>query len=50
MSIIKNIARALNIQKSLGTRVAAGYLRNRNYTLEEALVILLGCHERKIIL
>lgn len=32
--------RAVNIQKTLGTRRAAGYLRNRGVTLEEALQIL----------
>jgi hypothetical protein len=47
MRHIKQLARALNIQKSLGTRTAAGYLRNRDYTLDQALVMLLGCHERK---
>ena len=28
------------IQKSLGTRVAAGFLRNRGYTLEQSLKLL----------
>jgi hypothetical protein len=32
--------RALHIKKSLGTRCAAGYLRNRNVSLEVALRIL----------
>jgi hypothetical protein len=32
--------RALNIQKSWGTRRAAGYLRNRGVPLAEALLIL----------
>ena len=32
--------RALEIKRSLGTRVAAGYLRNRGVSLESALVIL----------
>ena len=33
-------ARALNIKKSLGTRAAAGYLRNRGVSLNVALHIL----------
>ena len=32
--------RALNIKKSLGTRVAAGFLRNRGVSLNVALHIL----------
>ena len=36
------IYRAEVIKKTLGVRAAAGYLRNRNFTLEQALVILLG--------
>ena len=32
--------RALNIKKSLGTRVAAGFLRNRGVSLNVALRIL----------
>jgi len=31
---------ALNLQRSLGTRVAAAYLRNLGYRLEYALAIL----------
>lgn len=34
------VPRALSIQKSLGTRRAAGYLRNRDVPLEEALIAL----------
>ena len=34
--------RALNIKKSLGTHVAAGYLRNRGVSLNVALGILAG--------
>lgn len=34
--------RALSIKRNLGTRSAAGYLRNRNVTLDEALFILVG--------
>lgn len=32
--------RALQIKKSLGTRCAAGYLRNRDVPLDEALLAL----------
>jgi len=32
--------RALEIQRSLGTRVAAGYLKNRGISLEGAVAIL----------
>lgn len=35
-------ARALEIQRTLGTRRAAGYLRNRDVSLEEALQVLVG--------
>ena len=34
------IVRARNIKKSLGTRVAAGFLRNRDVSLNVALHIL----------
>jgi hypothetical protein len=34
--------RALEIQKSLGNRCAAGFLRNRNVPLKDALFILVG--------
>ena len=34
------IIRALNIQRSLGTRVAAGYLRNQGVSLTVALWVL----------
>lgn len=34
--------RAINIQCTLGTRRAAGYLRNRGVTLDDALAILVG--------
>lgn len=34
--------RALSLKNSLGTRVAAGYLRNRGVSLDEALFILIG--------
>lgn len=32
--------RARNIAQTLGVRAAAGFLRNRDFTLEEALVSL----------
>lgn len=34
--------RAKHIQKTLGTKVAAGYLRNRNYSVEFAVLVLTG--------
>ena len=34
--------RSLAIQNSLGTRCAAGFLRNRNVPLKDALFILAG--------
>lgn len=34
--------KALQLQRTLGTRVAAGYLRNRGVSLEAARFILLG--------
>lgn len=40
MSKIKIFNKARNIQKSLGVRVAAGYLRNQGVTLETALYLL----------
>ena len=36
------VKRARTIQKSLGLRVAAGYLRNSGISIELALYILLG--------
>lgn len=36
------IARARAIQKSLGVRYAAGYMRNRGWSVEAARYILLG--------
>ena len=36
------MSRAKIIKRTLGTRAGAGYLRNRGYSLEEALSILLG--------
>lgn len=40
MSKIKIFNKARNIKKSLGVRVAAGYLRNQGVTLETALYLL----------
>jgi hypothetical protein len=37
---MSQIQRAKLIQKSLGTRAAAGYLRNKGYFLETAIRIL----------
>ena len=34
---MSHLNRALVIKKSLGTRAAAGYMRNRGYSLEQAL-------------
>mgnify|MGYP000884200627 FL=1 len=36
------VPRARHIKKSLGVRCAAGYLRNREVSLEDALRILVG--------
>lgn len=45
-AFIRLSLRAHQIVRSLGTRAAAGYLRNRNVALEDALV-LLGMPVRK---
>lgn len=42
MQAKKHAARALNIKETLGLRRAAGYLRNQDVSVEEALYILLG--------
>lgn len=34
---MSQIQRARHIQRTLGTRAAAGYMRNRGYSLEQAL-------------
>ena len=34
--------RSLNIKQTIGTRAAAGYLRNRGVPIEDALFILVG--------
>lgn len=39
---ITNMHRANVIKRTLGMRCAAGFLRNRNVSLDEALIILLG--------
>lgn len=36
------IDRALRLQRTLGTRVAAGFLRNQGFSLRDARFILLG--------
>lgn len=41
-TIINEIAKAKKLSKQLGYRSAAGYLRNRGYSLEAALKILIG--------
>jgi hypothetical protein len=40
------ITKALLYQRNLGTRSAAGYLRNRGFSIEAALFILLGAAVR----
>jgi hypothetical protein len=44
---LKEIKKAQQLMKQLGTRSAAGYLRNRGWSLDAALNILLGTNERK---
>lgn len=39
--MLVNAIRAELLQKTLGTRVAAGFLRNRGFSLEEALTVLI---------
>ncbi len=46
IKFIQLATRAHTILRSLGARAAAGFLRNRNVTLEDALV-LLGMPVRK---
>jgi hypothetical protein len=38
----KEIQKARNIRKSLGLKVAAKYLKNRGWSVEAAVYILLG--------
>lgn len=40
--MLKEIKKARNIQKTLGIPAAAGYLRNRQWSIEAAIYILLG--------
>lgn len=40
---------ALNVQKSLGTRVAAGFLRNKGWSLEGARALLLLPRTKEIL-
>lgn len=42
----KEMNKAQSLTKTLGYRSAAGYLRNRGYSLESALAILLDTTER----
>lgn len=35
--MLKELKKALQIKRNLGVRSAAGYMRNRNWTLEAAL-------------
>lgn len=42
MTTHKQIKKARMLRKQLGTRCAAGYLRNRGWSLDAALWILLG--------
>lgn len=42
MQAVIHSLRSLSIQNSLGTRCAAGFLRNRNVSLKDALLILAG--------
>lgn len=42
MRKIEQIKKAKNLKKTLGTRAAAGYLRNRGWSLEAALFIIVG--------
>ena len=40
--ILHHALRARNIKATLGTRSAAGYLRNNGFSLEACMFILLG--------
>lgn len=42
MNTFKHANRALILKRTLGTRCAAGFLRNREVPLEEALFLLVG--------
>ncbi len=43
----KHCKRAGAIQRSLGTRAAAGYLRNRGHLLRTALILLAGQYKER---
>lgn len=43
---MQQLSRALSIKRSLGTAVAARYLRDRNWSLQATLWLLLGVAER----
>ena len=47
-TIVNEIAKAKKLVKQLGMRAAAGYLRNRGYSIEAALRILLKTNVRAI--
>jgi len=38
---VEHLSKAPKLRRSLGTRCAAGYLRNRGWSLETALYVLL---------
>lgn len=42
LQVQQYMKKARNLKKNLGMRVAAGYLRNRGFSLEAALYTLLG--------
>lgn len=44
--MMRRIDRALHIQRTLGTRIAAGYLRNQGKSLRFALWVLVRGGER----
>lgn len=46
--MVKEIDKARRLARQLGYRVAAGYLRNRDWTLEAALWLLLRASNREI--
>jgi len=43
---MEHIRKARLLKRQFGTRAAAGYLRNRNYSLEFALWVLVRTSER----
>lgn len=46
----KNVTKAKQIQRTLGVRFAAGFLRNRGASLQEALIVLLGVKSERRVL